>query len=158
MLRTTLVLACLASAPLAAQEPVPPATRNSIVAVAKRLFDGMRAHDSTMIRSTFAPGAMTSELPRAGQPLAFESPDQFIAQAGRPGAPWDEQIFDPVVQVDGDLASLWVFYTFSLGDQFSHCGVDAFQLMRLRGEWKIAFLADTRRKTGCETAGKRRVE
>ncbi len=158
MSRLALVLTCLVAAPLAAQEPAPLATRDSIVAVAKRLFDGMRAHDSTTIRSAFAPGAMMSGVPRPGQPVAFEGPDQFIAAAGRPGAPWDEQIFDPVVAVDGDLATLWVFYTFSLGEQFSHCGVDSFQLMRLGGEWKIAYLADTRRKTGCETAGRGRVD
>lgn len=158
LIRVLLVSLPLFAAPLAAQEPVPPATRDSIVAVAKRLFDGMRGHDSTMIRSTFAPGAMMSGVPRPGQPVAYQSPDGFIAQAGRPGAPWDEQIFDPVVQVDGDLASLWTFYTFSLGERFSHCGVDSFQLVRLGGEWKIAFLADTRRQTGCETAGRTRVE
>jgi hypothetical protein len=152
-----LVPALLAAAPLAAQSDVPPATRDSIVAVAKRLFDGMRAHDSTMVRSVFAPGAMLMGQIRPGQPITFTSADGFVAMVGRPGAPWDEQIYDPVVQADGDLATLWVFYTFSLGENFSHCGVDAFQLVRTAGGWKISMLADTRRKEGCETVGRGKV-
>ena len=157
-MRALLLLSTLAAAPLAAQSDVPPATRDSIVAVAKRLFDGMRAHDSTMVRSVFAPGAMMMAPIRPGQPVAFQSVDGFVAAVGRPGQqPWDEQIYDPVVQVDGDLATLWVFYTFSLGSEFSHCGVDAFQLVRTADGWKISMLADTRRKDGCETAGKGKV-
>ncbi len=158
MRRILLVATLLTAAPLAAQGPVPAATRDSIVAVAKRLFDGMRAHDSTMVRSAFAPGAMMSGVPRPGQPVGFQSVDGFVKAVGTPGAAWDEQVFDPVVHVDGDLATLWTFYTFSLGESFSHCGVDAFQLMRLGGEWKIAFLSDTRRKTECGTEGRIRVQ
>jgi hypothetical protein len=162
-MRTVLLLTLLVSAPATASAQaghttVPPATRDSVVAVAKRLFDGMRAHDGAMIASTFAQGAMMSGVPRPGRPVEFRSTEGFVAQAGNPGEPWDEQIYDPIVQVDGDLASLWVFYTFSLGTQFSHCGFDNFQMTRIDGEWKISFLADTRRQTGCETAGRVRVE
>ncbi len=158
-MRFSLLLAVtLAPASMVAQSDIAPATRDSIVAVAKRLFDGMRAHDSTMVRSAFAPGAMMSGVPRSGQPVGFQSVDGFVKAVGTPAAPWDEQIFDPVVHVDGDLATLWTFYTFSLGETFSHCGVDAFQLMRLGGEWKIAFLSDTRRKADCGTEGRMRVQ
>ncbi len=162
-MRARLLLTLLLASPVAATaqgaDPmVNPATRDSVIAVAKRLFDGMRHHDGAMIASTFADGAMMSGVPRVGQPVRFQSTERFVTQAGNPGEPWDEQIYDPIVQVDGDLASLWVFYTFSLGEQFSHCGVDNFQMIRVEGEWKIAFLADTRRETGCETAGRVRVE
>lgn len=162
-MRLRLLLALVAGIPvLAPAQSTPstaePATRDSIIAVAKRLFDGMRSHDGAMIASTFAEGAMMSGVPRPGQPVAFQSTERFVTQAGSPGEPWDEQIYDPVVQVDGDLASLWVFYTFSVGERFSHCGVDNFQLTRIGGEWKISFLADTRRQTGCETDGRQRVQ
>lgn len=33
---------------------------------------------------------------------------------------------------------------------FSHCGIDAFQLFKDdKGEWKITQIVDTRRKEGC---------
>jgi hypothetical protein len=149
---------CLIAAPLSAQAQGEwTATHDSIVGIAKTLFDGMRTHDTVMIRSAFAPGALMGGVPRPGQPVKFESIDGFLAQAGRPGPSWDEQIYDPEVRIDGGLATLWVFYTFALGEKFSHCGVDAFQLVRTNQGWKISALSDTRRTTGCETAGRRKV-
>ena len=55
----------------------------------------------------------------------------------------------PIVQVDGNLASVWVEYSFYIGPRLSHCGVDAFQLARDASGWKIVAIADTRRRLGC---------
>src|SRR5690606_31237409 len=129
---------------------VPAATRDSVVAVARTLFDGMRAHDSTMVRSTFAPGARFASVDRNGN-VAFTPADDFIAGVGRPGAPWDEQMYDVEVRVDGGIATLWTFYTFSLGTELRHCGHDAMQLLRTREGWKIVSLLDTRQTEGCTT-------
>ena len=159
--------ASLLAAPLAGQDHAAhtgaagwTATHDSVMMPVKRLFDGMRAHDSTMIRSTFVQGAMMmGGLPRANgaQAVRFSSVDGFVTAAGAPGDPWDEQLYDPIVQIDGGLASVWVFYTFHAGANFSHCGVDAIQLVRTTEGWKISALADTRRTTNCETTGKRRI-
>lgn len=137
------------------------ATHHEVLAPIKRLFDGMRAHDSTLIRSAFAAGAqMMNRVPEQGGPQAvgFSSVEGFIAAASRPGEPWDEQIFDPRVEVDGNLASVWVFYTFALGERLSHCGVDAIHLVKGDSGWLIASIADTRRNEGCETEGRHRVQ
>jgi hypothetical protein len=63
--------------------------------------------------------------------------------------PYDERLRNPVVQVDGGLASVWAEYHFYVGTRFSHCGVDTFHLVRTTEGWKIIDLADTRRKDGC---------
>jgi hypothetical protein len=161
------VAAALVAAPLNAQNHAAhmgasgwTAAHDSVMMPIKRLFDGMRAHDSTMIRSAFVPGAMMmGSLPRSGAPsnVTFSSIDGFVTAAGRPGQPWDEQIFDPVVQIDGALASAWVFYTFHAGTTFSHCGVDALQLLKTAEGWKISVIADTRRTTDCGIEGKRKI-
>ena len=162
-----LASAALLAAPLAAQNHAAhmgaagwtPA-HDSVMMPIKRLFDAMRAHDSTMARSAFAQGAMMMKgFPRTGLPTAvgFDPVDGFVAAVGRPGQPWDEQIFDPIVQIDGNLASAWVFYTFHAGTTFTHCGVDALQLIRTAEGWKISVIADTRRTTDCETTGKRKA-
>ena len=44
---------------------------------------------------------------------------------------WDEPIWNEKVQIDGQLASVWVDYAFFLGDRFLHCGGDAFHLAKL---------------------------
>jgi hypothetical protein len=160
-----LAVVALVASPLAAQDHAAHAqsgwsAHDSVMMPIKRLFDGMRAHDSTMVRSAFVPGAlMMGSLPRTGLPssVTYSSVDGFVAAAGRPGQPWDEQIYDPRVEIDGNLASAWVFYTFHLGENFSHCGVDALQLVRTADGWRIALIADTRRTTECDTAGKRKV-
>ena len=36
--------------------------------------------------------------------------------------------------------------SFGLMDNFSHCGVNSFQLFNDNGQWKIIYLIDTRRK------------
>lgn len=47
------------------------------------------------------------------------------------------------VKVQTDLAMAWVPYEFYLNDEFSHCGVDIFTLMKKDGEWKIILAAYT---------------
>jgi hypothetical protein len=132
------------------------AVHDSIMMPIKAMFDGMRTRDTALMRSAFAPGAMLAQPPRPGQPLKFETVDGFIASVvGAPaGTTLDEKLFDPEIRVDGPLASVWTFYTFTAGE-YSHCGVDAFHLMRTAGGWKITTVADTRRRTGCEVTGKK---
>jgi hypothetical protein len=153
MSKTMLLIALLVLPATVTAQSAESATRDSVIGVAKALFDGMRSHDAVLLGSVFADGAMLSEVPKAGEPIEFSPAPGFVASASRSGQPWDEKIYDPIVQIDGDLASLWVFYTFSLGDKLSHCGYDNFQMTRLEGEWKISFLSDTRRKTDCEVEG-----
>jgi hypothetical protein len=61
----------------------------------------------------------------------------------------DERLGMPSVQVDGNLASVWVYYEFWFGDRFSHCGADLFTLGRTAIGWKVIFVADSRRRTDC---------
>ena len=79
-----------------------------------------------------------------------ESPAGFIEQISKatPGS-LDERISFETVKVDGPLAIAWTPYSFYYNGQFSHCGVNSFQLVRFNGIWKIQYIIDTRRKTGC---------
>lgn len=142
------VLATLAPAVARAQAD----DQKAVLAVVTRLFDGMRARDTAMIRSTFAPGAaLQSAGVRQGVPgVRPTSSDEFIRIVGSAtGDKWDERIRDPEIRIDGTLASVWTAYAFYLGDKFSHCGVDAFHLAKFPDGWKIIGLADTQRREGC---------
>jgi hypothetical protein len=61
----------------------------------------------------------------------------------------DERIRFETVKVDGPLAIAWTPYNFYYKGQFSHCGVNSFQVVRFNGEWKIQYIIDTRRRVGC---------
>ena len=56
-----------------------------------------------------------------------------------------------ITRIDDDLAQVWTDYAFYAGEKFSHCGIDAFQLIRgSDGRWRIINLIDTRRQEPCE--------
>jgi hypothetical protein len=151
--RGLLLLATLASSAAAGPARAQAAPdREAILGVVQRLFDGMRAGDSAAVRAVFHPrAAFIGALERQGTAtVRFEDPEEFIKAVGTPHEQvWDERTRNEVVHQDGTLASVWLDYSFYLGERFSHCGVDAFLLAREGAEWKIVTLADTRRRQGC---------
>lgn len=155
MIRTTmafvLLMAIVASPPAAAQE----GEEAAVMAVVESMFDAMRAGDSAAMRAVLHPTATgTSVSVQDGVPTLTreESLDGFVQAVGTPHEEvWDERIWDAEVRVDGNLATAWMKYAFYLGDQFSHCGVDAFQLFKGEDGWKVFHIADTRRREGCDT-------
>ncbi|HMQ48833.1 MAG TPA: nuclear transport factor 2 family protein [Saprospiraceae bacterium] len=119
------------------------------------LFDAMRAGDSAMLKSAFHPNArlQTVFTDKAGKrQVKEESIDAFAQAVGSPhDAVYDEKIWSYDIQIDGLLATAWTEYSFFLGDQFSHCGVNAFQLFNSDEGWKILHITDTRRRENCHT-------
>lgn len=128
-------------------------TADSVKMTVNNLFDGMRAGDGTKVKSAFADSAMLQTIMvkdgkvviRNLQPSAFSD---FVSKQKAGAA--DERIEFGTIKIDDNLASVWTPYKFYYNGQFSHCGVNSFQLVRLNGEWKIQYLIDTRRKDGCE--------
>jgi len=123
-----------------------------VLAVVRRLFDAMRTGDSALARSVFAPNAQfAAAVVRQGTPmLQIDTIDNFIRFVGSPRTDVvDERTRNEVVHIDGPLAVVWADYSLYVGTRFSHCGVDAFQLVKTTAGWKIFALADTRRRTGC---------
>jgi hypothetical protein len=117
------------------------------------LFDAMRKGDSTLLKSVFAKDMILQSISTSKEGKAIlttEKGDGFAKAIGTPhAAVYDERITFDVIKIDGDLASVWAPYKFYLGDKFSHCGVDVFQLMKTIDGWKIIYIVDTRRKDNC---------
>jgi len=137
-----------------AQDTTPAASADAEVrATVRALFDAMRAGDSTALRRLFDPSArlMRAGRNREGVPVLQAQPiDGFVQAVGTPhDEVWDERISDLVVQVDGNLAQVWMNFTFYLGGQKRHCGVNAAQLFRSADGWKFFQLSDTARMANC---------
>ena len=125
---------------------------DSVKQTVNNLFTAMRTSDTTLLRSAFSNGAILQTITNAsGQTkVRTDQVDAFIQSVGKPHADvYDERIVFERIDVDGDLASVWTPYKFYIGTNFSHCGVNSFQLVRLQGIWKIQYLIDTRRKEPC---------
>lgn len=134
----------IASAALA-QTPDETAVRATIT----RMFDGMSKADSTMLKPLFAPGARLQTVQnKQGTVSVKEDPIAgFIASVGKAKAgALDERLSGMDIKIDGDLATAWTPYSFYYNGAQSHCGANAFTLVRMAGDWKIQNIIDTRRK------------
>lgn len=129
------------------------AEEQAVIQVAQDLFDAMRASNGEKVLALAKEGAILQSVgERDGQPTVNNTPiDQFAAAVGQPkDKVWDEQFWDPKVNINGRLASMWMSYAFYHGGVFSHCGVNSLQLFKDNDMWKILHLADTRQREGCE--------
>lgn len=148
LLLFAVALAFGSTTPALAQSP----EHDAAYAVVTKLFDGMRTRDTSAMRAAFVPNASMQSLTPEG--VKFDSIDAWIRSVG--GAPagtvLDERLANSAVQVDGNLASIWVDYWFFVGERFSHCGVDAILLAKQGGSWRIFSVVDTRRREGCAPA------
>lgn len=129
--------------------------KESVKKVIVQLFDAMKAGDSTRLAAVFHPEArlQTASLhPKTGQTtLETDDISAFITQVGMPHPEiYDERITAYEISVDGPLATAWTPYRFYVGEKFSHCGVNAFQLFKSKDGWKIIQITDTRRRESCE--------
>lgn len=127
---------------------------DAIIKVVHRLFEGMQKGDSAIVRSTFGSQVSLATLRRDKEnktQINYESSiDGFLKAVGTPHADvWYEEVWNLKVQQDDNFAQVWCDYAFYVGDRFSHCGVDAFQLYKDDSGWKIFHLADTRRNNPC---------
>jgi hypothetical protein len=49
-----------------------------------------------------------------------------------------ERYWSPTVLIRESIAVVWAPYEFWEDGKTSHCGVDVFDLIRVKGEWRIA--------------------
>ncbi len=126
---------------------------DSVKAVVKQLFDGMKNADAVMVRSSFADSAILQTIAGNKEGKAIIQNENvadfanFVSTVKKGAA--DEQIIFETIKIDGPLAMVWTPYKFYYDGNFSHCGVDCFQVVRINGAWKIQYLIDTRRKQPC---------
>jgi hypothetical protein len=126
---------------------------DSVKAAVNLLFAGMKNSDPAAIKSAFADSAILQSISaKEGKTvISNESVNDFstsISKIARGDA--DERIQFETIKIDGPLALVWAPYKFFYKGQFSHCGVDSFQLVKIKGVWKIQYLVDTRRKQPCD--------
>lgn len=128
-------------------------SEKEVRAVVDRLFEGMREGDSAKVHSVVHGNArfVTSYTNTKKEPMLQEGTlSEFLTAVGtKHDVVWDERIISCEIRVDDHIAQVWAHYEFYAGEKFSHCGVDAFQLVHDSTGWKILNLMDTRRTEGC---------
>jgi len=144
--RSWVLMASLAFAiPAEAQEAMDPR------GVVEELFRGMKQGDAGRMSALFHPDVrlVTTSAGPEGPRASVVAVARWLESVGASERELDERIHNVQVHVDQGLASVWADYDLYVDGALSHCGVDAFHLVRTTDGWRILEIVDTRRTEGC---------
>jgi len=116
-----------------------PENKEVIFAVEK-LFQAIADHDSAQAASVLLPGAAIYSVRKDSSSTEWNSTasEDFIRGLASSEEQWLERMWDPKVLIHKQIAVVWAPYDFHRNQQFSHGGIDAFNLIKTEGGWKIA--------------------
>ena len=138
----------ISARPAVAQSPA----QKEVLAALRSFLGAMKTKDTATMKLALDPLTRFTLLRSSagGSQVMLLSGTEFLKAVSQPDGPtYDEPIRNPVVHIDGDLASVWAEYQVRIDGKVSHCGYDAFHLARLGGAWKILNVSDTFRRQGC---------
>lgn len=142
--------------PATAQTPAPGgsggADEAAVVAAVEAFLEALSEKDGPRLAATLAPNAVfhsAAERPRSG-PIAVRTAEEFVEFVARSPNELRERIWDSEVRIRGRIATLWAPYDFWIDGAFSHCGIDAFNLVETENGWRIASAVYTTEREDCE--------
>jgi hypothetical protein len=143
----------LATSPLFAQNQAFTKEEKELVAAIDTFFAYFHKADTANIRALFHPKATLKSL-KYKENKTEVSEDNLqgllLALANLPKmTKIEERLLTYKVQIDADLATVWTPYQFFVNDKLSHCGANAFTLVKVADKWQIVAIIDTRRKEKC---------
>lgn len=150
---TFLLFLAAATDRLPPANPLPPpgSDEAGVLAPINALFVAFAAGDAAaVLRNVYPDGRVSAVGPRpdGADGLRQLSWTQF-AERIKPEAAFRESISDPAIDIDGDIAMVWVPFTVRIGGTVRSCGVDHFDLVREGGAWKVMNITFSSRTTGC---------
>ena len=121
-------------------------SEKEIIKPIENLFNAMKSADSLGVKNAFSGSAIMQTFGK-NQEIRTDKVEDFAKQVGSSKVgDLDERFTISKILVDGNMASVWVPYQFYYKGNFSHCGVNSFQLAKINNDWKIQYIIDTRRK------------
>ncbi len=151
-MRRLLMTSLLAATFLPGAPPAPPSQRAEVLATLDRFQDALRDKDSVAMRAELHDQARFTLLRPPDAPaevMVFDAAG-FVTAIMDPAIPvLDEVMRNPQVNLDADLATAWAEYQVRIDGNVSHCGYNAFHLIRQQGAWKVLNVSDTARQQGC---------
>ena len=122
----------------------------AVIGAAQALFDALEARDADAMLAVMTPNSFVISM-RDGA-LSHSTGEAFAEGLRGLQVIPIERMWNPEVRIDGDVAQLWARYDVYVDGEFSHCGYDAFHMVRLEGVWKIAGVTySVARPPACET-------
>jgi len=115
--------------------------RDAVMKTVQAFFDTMTASDVEGARQVLQPqGRFHAMSMKDGKPevRAFSNEEYFAILQENAKQKRQERIWNPDVRINGLIATMIAPYDFWIDGKFSHCGVDAFDLIKTEQGWKIA--------------------
>ncbi len=126
--------------------------RDAILKTIDQFFAAMTARDGGQLRALTIQGSLSiwAANPPEDKELNLINYTQMINRFSGEGPVLVERYWDPTVMIEGNIAHFWAPYDFHINGEFSHCGIDSFQLVKRDGQWLISNLSWTRQYDDCE--------
>ncbi len=132
--------------------------RLAILAVMEKAFEAVRTGDPDDWRAIqLAEGTTLSFRPHPDgdpnrQEMRLAQNEAFVSKLENDGHVYVERwTGEPTVMLRGPIAVVWGEYDFWIDGEFSHCGVDSADLVKVDNQWKIANMMWTVEKEDCPT-------
>jgi hypothetical protein len=150
-MRVALILLVLLLTAAGARAQSRDTEKDAVLETVQAFFDTMTARDVEGARKILQPqGRFHAMRMRDGKPdvRAFSN-EEYFAQLQASKQTMRERMWNPEVRISGLIATVWTPYDFWIDGKFSHCGIDAFDLIKTEEGWKLAGGAYTLEST-CE--------
>lgn len=117
----------------------------AVIEAVERGLVALGSRDTAALRALNIPSAIAVVSgARSGEPFyRGRGMDRIMEELAADTVSMTERIWSPEVRVRGTIATLWAPYDFYVGEELSHCGFDAFQLVRTAEGWKWAAVTYT---------------
>src|SRR5688572_9173269 len=125
--------------------------KKEVLTIAQQFFEALEQGDTTTLRSLFLDDARNYFVQEKDTKTrtGSRSPESFKADKDR--VVRERFIKGGVdVMVHNRIAMVWGSYNLWINDKFSHCGVDAFTLLKTDTGWKISSLSYSMETEGCQ--------
>ncbi|MFK7865089.1 MAG: hypothetical protein AB8B95_12790 [Pseudohongiellaceae bacterium] len=111
----------------------------AVVEVVDQFFEGLNTDNQALLASISIDGANIYSLrERADSKFELRTRRQDNSTLTPNNGEYTERYWDETVLVSDMMAVFWAPYDFYVNGEFSHCGIDVFDLIKLDGEWKIS--------------------
>ena len=121
----------------------------AVIAVIDQFFYIMTTRDTTTARNVLLPEGQFFSIREDGT-IRSQSHLTFAESIASSQDLLLERIWEPKILIHERIAMVWAPYDFHRNGNFSHCGIDAFSLLKTDEGWKIAGIIYTIEPTGCK--------
>ena len=129
-------------APVARAQSVDIETR-TVIAVADSVLAALSTGDNATLRRLTLDSAIVggAGIRNGVERVSVRSWAPYTSRTGP--SDFTERGFGATARVQDRVAQVWVPYDLYVGKTWSHCGVDAFKLLKSEGRWRVASLIYT---------------